>query len=116
MEEKAMDETDRAILIYSTFPGESDALKMGRELVEAGLAACVNILPGMTSMYRWEGAIETANEAVMLIKTRKSLQQHVLDAMAASHPYSVPALIVFEPQSVAAPYWEWLRNQTHAER
>ncbi len=76
--------------------------------MEEKLAACVNIFPGMVSVYRWQDTIETGNETAMLVKTRKDLSKQVLEALAARHPYSVPALVVFEPQYVAAPYLDWL--------
>ena len=107
-----MDENAGMIAVYTTFPNEMDARKIGRELVEEKLAACVNIFPGMISIYRWQDGIETGNEAAMLIKTRKDMSEQMLAALAAKHSYSVPAIIVFEPQSVAAPYLEWLFAQT----
>ena len=107
-----MDQDAEMIVVYSTFPTEMDAQKVGKELVEEKLAGCVNIFPGMVSIYRWEGAIETGHETVMLVKTSKELGQKALEALAARHPYTVPALIVFEPRHVAAPYLEWLRSQT----
>lgn len=100
------------IVLYTTFPTEMDAQKVGGELVAEKLAACVNIFPGMVSIYRWEDAIENGSEVAMLVKTRKELEPQVLEALAAKHPYTVPALIVFEPRRVARAYVEWLRNQT----
>jgi periplasmic divalent cation tolerance protein len=111
-----MDEAAAMIIIYTTFPDENDARNLGNELVELGLAACLNIFPGMISVYRWQGSIETANETAMIVKTKKALQSQVLDAISARHPYTVPALIVFEPQHVAASYLEWLHDQTTASR
>jgi periplasmic divalent cation tolerance protein len=111
-----MDEAAAMIVIYTTFPNESDARNLGAQLVELGLAACVNIFPGMISVYRWQAALETANETAMIVKTRKALQSQALDAIAARHPYTVPALIVFEPQHVAASYLEWLHDQTSVPR
>ena len=112
IEGKAMDQDAGLIVVYTTFPTEKDAQKVGRDLVEEKLAACVNIIPGMVSIYSWEGAIENGNEVVMLVKTRKDLESRVFEALAAKHPYSVPALIAFEPRRVAASYLEWLHNQT----
>ncbi len=109
-----MDEKAGMIVVYTTFPNESDARKIGQELVEEKLAACVNLFPGMPSVYRWQGNIECGNETAMLVKTRKDLRQQVLAALEARHPYSVPALVVFEPQYVAVPYLEWLFAQTAA--
>ncbi len=100
------------IVLYTTFPTEKDAQKVGKELVTEKLAACVNIFPGVVSIYRWQDAIENGSEVAMLVKTRKELGPQVLDALAAKHPYSVPALIVFEPHRVAASYLEWLRDET----
>ena len=100
------------IILYTTFPTEKDAEKVGVELVEEKLAACVNIVPGMVSIYRWEDAVEKGSEVAMLVKTRKELEPQVLEALAAKHPYTVPALIVFEPRRVAASYRNWLRDQT----
>jgi len=111
-----MNENAGMIVVYTTFPTESDARKIGRELVEEKLAACVNIFPGMVSIYRWQESIETGNETAMLVKTRKELAEQVLDAISARHPYTVSALFVFEPQHVAAPYLEWLCNQTALSR
>ena len=62
------------IIVYTTFPNEEDARKLGAYLIEERLAACVNVFPGMVSIYRWQDNIETASEAAMIIKTRKSLK------------------------------------------
>jgi periplasmic divalent cation tolerance protein len=114
--EEAMTEDAAMIVIYTTLPSEEDARKLGGALVEEQLAACVNILPGMVSIYRWQGALETGNEAVMLVKTRKSMKARVMHEISARHPYSVPAILVFEPSDVAASYLDWLHNQTSTSR
>ncbi len=107
-----MDKDAEMIVLYTTFPTEKDAQKVGEELVAERLAACVNIFPGMVSIYWWEDAIEQGSEVVMLVKTKKNLESQVFEALAAKHPYSVPALIAFEPHRVSASYLEWLRSQT----
>jgi periplasmic divalent cation tolerance protein len=114
--DEAMTEDAAMIVIYTTLPSEEDAQKLGSALVEEKLAACVNILPGMVSIYRWQGAVENGNEAVMLVKTRKSLKVQVMREISARHPYTVPAILVFEPSDVAASYLEWLCNQTATSR
>ncbi len=111
-----MEEATQMIVVYTTFPTESDARKIGHQLVEKKLAACVNIVPGLISIYRWQGAIETGSETAMLVKTRKGLQDQVLDAIRGLHPYDVPALIVYEPRHVAPTYFEWLCNETATPR
>ena len=76
---------DRAVFVYTTWPAVADAEAAGRALVERRLAACVNILPGMISHYRWEGKVERAEETVMIIKTRASLADAVSDAVKELH-------------------------------
>jgi periplasmic divalent cation tolerance protein len=110
-----MNQADDIIIIYTTFPSEKDARRIGGELVEERLAACVNIFPGMIPIYRWQGKIETGNEVAMLIKTRKSLERAVLQAVESRHPYTVPALLVFQPSNVAATYLAWLFEEIPAD-
>jgi len=105
-------ENDKPVLVYSTFPSGEVAETMGRQLVEQRLAACVNILPGMTSIYRWEGEIARDSEVVMIIKTRASLAQAVMAAVKAEHPYTNPALLVIAVEAAGALYRDWLFEET----
>ncbi len=107
-----MQENDKPVLIYSTFPNPEAAAAVGNELVEARLAACVNILPGMTSIYRWEGKIAKDNEAVMIIKTRASLAEAVIAATRRRHTYTNPALLVIPVEGGSADYLGWLMQET----
>src|SRR2546428_10846138 len=97
-----MNEMGRAVFVYTTYPSVVEAERAGRAIVERRLAACVNILPGMISHYWWQGAIERAEEAVMIIKTRVSLAEAVRDAVKAMHSYTTPAG-VFPPPPGGAP-------------
>ena len=103
---------ERAVFVYTTYPSAVEAEKAGRALVERSLAACVNILPGMISLYRWEGAIERGEEAVMIIKTRASLAEEVRTAVKEMHPYTTPAFLVIPLESVDAGYLAWLMAET----
>jgi periplasmic divalent cation tolerance protein len=103
---------DRAVMLYTTFPSLVEAEKAGKALVEDRLAACVNILPGMISHYRWQGAVERAEEAVMLIKTRASLAEPVRAAVKASHAYETPAILVLPIESVDETYFAWIIDST----
>ncbi len=82
---------NEACLLYSTWPDEAAALAAGRKLVEEGLCACVNVFPGVASIYRWHGEIGAATEAVMLVKTAASGPAR--DRLAALHPYEQPAIL-----------------------
>jgi periplasmic divalent cation tolerance protein len=106
---------DRAVLVYTTWPSTADAEAAGRALVERRLAACVNILPGMISHYRWEGKVERAEEAVMLIKTRASLAGAVSDAVKELHSYDTPAILVMPLESVEKNYLGWLLAETESK-
>ena len=103
---------DRVVFVYTTWPTTVEAEKAGRELVERRLAACVNILPGMISHYRWEGKVERAEEAVMLIKTRASMADAVERAIKDLHSYSTPAILVLPLESVEHNYLSWLLTET----
>ena len=107
-----MRENDKPVLIYSTFPSPEAAEAVGRELVERRLAACVNILPGMTSIYRWEGTIARDSEVVMIIKTRASLAEPTIAAVKAVHSYANPALLVVPIIGGSGDYLRWLREET----
>jgi periplasmic divalent cation tolerance protein len=103
---------DRAVMLYTTFPSVVEAEKTGKGLVEDRLAACVNILPGMVSHYRWQGVVERGEEAVMLIKTRASLAEQVRAAVKASHPYDTPAIMVLPIESMDDTYFAWIMAST----
>jgi periplasmic divalent cation tolerance protein len=103
---------ERAVFVYTTFPSVVEAEKAGRVLVEGRLAACVNILPGMTSVYRWQGAVERAEEAVMIVKTRQSLAEAVRASVKATHPYDTPAIVVLPVESVDDSYFAWILEST----
>jgi periplasmic divalent cation tolerance protein len=108
---------ERAVFVYTTFPSVVEAEKAGNALVGAHLAACVNILPGMISVYRWQGAVERAEEAVMIVKTRASLAEAVRASVKATHPYDTPAIVVLPIESVDERYLAWILDATEsAER
>lgn len=107
-----MQQDDQPILIYTTFAAPEDAKTVGRALVEARLAACVNIFPGMTAIYEWEGAPEEAGECVMLIKSRRGLQAEVLQETHRLHPYDTPALLVIPVDGGSGDYLDWIAAQT----
>jgi periplasmic divalent cation tolerance protein len=103
---------ERMVFVYTTYPSLVEAQEAGRALVTARLAACVNILPGMVSIYRWNDAIEQADEVVMLIKTRASRAEEVSAAVKARHSYDTPAILVLPIESVDSTYLAWLATET----
>ena len=107
---------ERAVFVYTTWPSAVEAEQAGRALVERRLAACVNILPGMVSLYWWEGKIERADEAVMIVKTRASLTGELEAAVKSLHPYSVPAFAVMPLESIETNYLSWLPAETESSK
>lgn len=96
------------LLVLSTVGSSEEAERLARSLVEQGLAACVNILPGVSSIYRWKGALEQASEVLLLIKTRAERFEAVREALVALHPYEVPEVLGVPIVAGHAPYLAWL--------
>jgi periplasmic divalent cation tolerance protein len=105
---------DRPVLIYTTFPSLDDAKQVGDALVAARLAACVNMFHGMVSIFEWKGAREEANEVAMIIKTRASLTDAVLEETKRLHPYELPALLVLPTEGGSEDYCGWILSQTRS--
>jgi periplasmic divalent cation tolerance protein len=106
---------DRPLLVYTTFPDVDSALAIGEGLVRDRLIACINVLPGMRSVYAWKGAVERGQEAAAILKTRKGLQDQVHQALKQRHPYEAPAILFIEPAGADAATLEWLVSETGAD-
>ena len=100
------------VIVYSTYPDAAEAEAMGAALVDAGLVACANILPPMTSIYHWQGKRERATEIAMLMKTRASLAGRVTSEILARHSYDTPAVLVLPVESAAAAFAAWIESET----
>jgi periplasmic divalent cation tolerance protein len=103
-----------AIVVLCTAPLEFDAEGLARNLVERSLAACVQIGPAVSSVYRWQGAVERSEERLLLIKSRRELFGAIEEAIKALHPYDVPEIIALEVSAGHAPYLQWLNAATTA--
>jgi periplasmic divalent cation tolerance protein len=103
---------ERAVFVYTTWPSIVEAERAGRALVERRLCACVNILPGMVSLYWWQGVIERGDEVVMIIKTRATLAEAVAAAVKDMHAYTTPAILVMPLEHVDPAYHAWLIAET----
>lgn len=103
---------EQALLVYTTFPDEDTGLAIGETLVRDKLAACVNVIPGMKSVYAWNGAVERGAEAVGIVKTRIGLKQAVGDALRARHPYETPIILFLAVDGGNAATLAWLTAET----
>jgi periplasmic divalent cation tolerance protein len=98
------------VLVFTTCPDAATAGVIGHSLVEEGLAACINILPPMQSIYRWKGQIETASEQQLIIKTTRTRFTAVRDRIRALHPYELPEILAVPVADGLPEYLAWLKN------
>jgi periplasmic divalent cation tolerance protein len=96
------------VIVLSTFPSDQDPIPLAQALVDEQLAACVNILPPMRSVYRWEGKVEHADEHQLIIKTRAERVEALKERLAGLHPYDVPELLVLSISDGSPRYLQWL--------
>jgi periplasmic divalent cation tolerance protein len=95
-------------IVLCTFPDAALARQIGTALVEKQLAACVNLLPAVESIYRWQGQLETTAEVLAIFKTSAAAYPAFARALAELHPYEVPEIVSLEPAAVAETYGSWL--------
>jgi periplasmic divalent cation tolerance protein len=103
--------TDKRIVL-STAGSEEEAQKIARHLVEHQLAACVNIVPRIESIYRWQGKVESSQEWLLLIKTTAEKFPAVRDAVRAMHSYELPECIAISVEDGSADYLQWIDDST----
>ena len=101
--------TDKRIVL-TTAGSEEEAQKIARHLVEKRLAACVNIVPQIESIYRWQGKVESAREWLLLVKTTQERFSAVRDAIRELHSYDVPECVVLSIEAGSSDYLQWLAD------
>jgi len=99
-----------ALVCYCTCPDEAVARRLAERAVEAGLAACVNLVPGVQSVYRWEGKVTADTEWLLIIKTDIAHFPALDDFVRGEHPYELPELIAVPVATGSRPYLEWLHR------
>ncbi|MBI4499366.1 MAG: divalent-cation tolerance protein CutA [Chloroflexi bacterium] len=103
------------IQVLTTLPTEADALHLARLLVEARLAACVQVVGPITSIFRWEGQVQQAQEWACLVKTVADSYEAVAEAIRRHHPYQVPEILALPVSAVSDPYAQWVRAASRRE-
>jgi periplasmic divalent cation tolerance protein len=101
-----------AIFVYITINSPEEARRIGRTLVEERLVACTNLIPGMTSIYRWQGVVEEAQETVIIAKTRAGLFGRLEARVKELHSYDCPCIVAMPVTAGHAPYLEWIAAET----
>jgi periplasmic divalent cation tolerance protein len=102
-----------ARVVLVTAPDLAVARDLARKLVEGRLAACVNLVPGLTSVYRWRDAVEEEAEVLLLIKTTADRLHEIERCLLVHHPYAVPECVALEPARVEERYLAWLTAAAH---
>ncbi len=103
------------LMVLSTCPDESVAEHIAEALVSRQLAACVNIIPKIRSIYRWKGNIERDWEVLLLIKTRKAQFQALQDTITELHPYELPEIVAVSLETGLADYLRWIDSSLEPE-
>lgn len=101
-----------ARLVLTTAGSQAEARKIGQALVERRLAACVNIVPQVESVYRWEGKVETTTEWLLVIKTKVSVFEQVRDAIKELHSYDLPECVSLPVDAGSSEYLNWIAENT----
>ena len=103
------------VIVLTTLPADADGVEFGRSLVDERLAACVNLLPLMDSVYRWEGRVERETERQVLIKTARERVPALWDRVRELHPYEVPEFVVLSIVDGNEAYLRWVGAEPHRE-
>ena len=100
--------SNECLVVLCTCPERQDAERIAHAVVDRRIAACVNVLPGVSSIYRWERSVDAAEEVLMVIKTTRARYASLQDAIVSLHPYEVPEIVAL-PVTVGLPaYLAWL--------
>lgn len=105
---------DEIILVFTNLPDRTSAQRMAQALIESRAAACVNILAECTSVYRWQGKVETANEVPLLSKTTRSAYPRLEATIRAHHPYELPEIVAVPLVAGFSGYLQWVAQETCA--
>ena len=100
------------LIVLTPVLSSDDAASLAEKIVTARLAACVQILPQMTSVYIWEGKLQKEGEHLLLIKTLPEKYEELEAFITANHSYDVPEIVAIDAEKVSGPYLEWLKQVT----
>ncbi|MEI6349628.1 MAG: divalent-cation tolerance protein CutA [Verrucomicrobiota bacterium] len=100
-----------ALIVFSTFPDAETALRIGRTLVEERCAACVNLLPGVESVYWWRGGVETGTEVLAIFKTNEAGYPKLQSRLKELHPYELPEIVAVQPWGGLPSYLQWVLRE-----
>ena len=103
---------EEVVVVLTTVPDRETGERLVTTVVHERMAACGNLLDGVTSIYRWEGKVERAAELLVLLKTRRALVEPLFERIVQLHPYQVPELVSVPADLVSHAYSRWVRDET----
>ncbi|CAD5229133.1 unnamed protein product [Bursaphelenchus okinawaensis] len=98
-------------VVYVTVPSKEVGKSIAREIINSKLAACVNIIPQLTSIYEWDGVVQEDDESMLIIKTKTGAIKDLKELVLKHHPYDVPEIITLPIEQGHEPYLEWINKQ-----
>ena len=110
--ETSMTAPTDALVVLVTTPTPERAAEIARAVVEERLAACGNVVPGLRSIYRWEGKLQDEGEALLVLKTTRARFEELKQRVLSLHPYQVPEVIALPVEAGSAPYLAWIAGET----
>jgi periplasmic divalent cation tolerance protein len=105
-----MQQTDAFVVLLTTVPDANTGERLAKGLIDQEFAACINLLPAMTSFYKWQGKVECDSEQQLLIKTRRNKIDAIEQWLTDHHPYDVPELITLPISDSSQDYLQWLND------
>ena len=111
-----MKSSDKYCWVYMTAGSLEEAKNIGQKLVEQNLAACVNLLENMTSIYKWEDKLEEGQEVVMIAKTRKTLMPKLIETVNSFHSYDCPCILELPIQGGCSDFLIWIEEETKIKK
>ncbi|MFH4355889.1 MAG: divalent-cation tolerance protein CutA [Neisseriaceae bacterium] len=103
---------DQLLIAVTTLDKKKEAKKLAKKLIESKLAACVQIIPRLTSYYTWEGKMQKSRECMLWIKTPSRLHNSLINFLRKNHPYQLPEILSLKPYTVSNEYLQWVVEQT----
>lgn len=107
---------DEVLLVLTNLPDQDSAQRLAQAIIAEQAAACVNILAACTSVYRWQGRVESASEVPLLIKTSRPAYARLQELIRKHHPYELPEIIALPVSAGLPAYLAWVTNETQPER
>ena len=109
-EDDLLPRSSSMMVVFCSFPSLDNAREIGREIISEGLAACVNLLPHVESIYRWEGQIQQEPEVLAIFKVSSGAYARLEAALLSKHPYEVPEVVGVSAEAVSAGYLAWVQK------